>query len=129
MRNLRNFKIFLLGLLCFILGGCASIAGSNTRQVNVHSAPAGAAIYVDNQKYGVTPGVVTLPSYIYGGKIVTLRKHGYQDTTVVVNTAFQPIALLDILLWPTFFVDALTGNLVKIDPASLNIHAEMQRIS
>lgn len=126
---MKNFKILLVSLFCFILGGCASIAGSNTRQVHINSTPPGAAIYVDNQKYGVTPGVVTLPSYIYGGKIVTLRKQGYQDTTAVVNTTFQPVALLDILFWPTFFVDALTGNLVKIDPASLTINADMQKLS
>lgn len=117
-------------LICAILAtltACASIAGSNTRTVNVTSSPAGAGIFVDNQQYGVTPAAITLPAYIYGGKSITLRKRGYQDHGMMVNSTFQPIALLDIFLWPTFIVDAVTGNLVKIDPANLNMHGNMQR--
>lgn len=123
-------KIINLVLACsmaVVLSACASIAGNNTRNVRVASAPVGASIYIDNQEYGVTPATITLPNYIYGGKNVTLRKRGYHDQTQVVGTAFQPIALLDILLWPTLIVDAATGNLVKIDPASLNLEYKMQR--
>jgi len=109
------------------LTGCASIAGNNTRAVKVDSNPSGAAIYVDNQQYGVTPAVVTLPNYIYGGKGITLKKQGYHEQTMVVNSQFQPIALLDILFWPSFFIDAATGNLVKIDPANLYLNSELQR--
>ncbi len=117
-------KITKLALICtaiVTLTGCASIAGNNSRAVRVASAPAGAAIYVDNQQYGVTPATITLPNYIYGGKSVTLKKRGYPDQTRMVNTAFQPVALLDIFLWPTFIIDAATGDLVKIDPASTNL--------
>lgn len=109
-----------------IISGCASIAGNNTRMVRVDSQPSGAAIFVDNQQFGVTPAVITLPNHIYGGKSITLRKRGYQDQTALVNTKFQPIAILDILLWPTFLVDAATGDLVKIDPANLNMHYNLQ---
>lgn len=109
------------------LASCASIAGDNTRNVAVSSKPAGARIYVDNQQYGVTPAVVTLPSYIYGGKNLTLKKQGYRDESMMVNTKFQPIAILDILLWPTFIVDAMTGDLVKIDPANRNLNATLVR--
>ncbi len=125
-----TMKMINLALICaisLIISGCASIAGDNTRTVKVDSFPSGAGIYVDNQQYGVTPAVITLPTYIYGGKAVTLRKKGYQDQTMVVNTKFQPIALLDILFWPTLLVDAGTGSLVKIDPANLNLNAKLER--
>jgi len=123
-------KIIKLALFCIsflILSGCASIAGNNTRAVKVNSHPAGAGIYVDNQQYGTTPAVITLPSYIYGGKSVTVRKKGYEDQTAMVNAKFQPIALLDILFWPSFLIDAATGNLVRIDPANLNLNYNLQR--
>ena len=93
----------------------------------VDSEPQGAVIYVDNQRYGVTPSQVTLPSYIYGGKIITLKKEGFYDQSMMVNSQFQPIALLDIFLWPTFLIDAATGYLVKIDPANQNVFAELQK--
>jgi len=124
---MKIIKIALAGVVSLSIASCASIAGDNTRAVKVDSNPAGAAIIVDNQQYGVTPAVVTLPTYIYGGKSVTLRKHGYQDQTLMVNSKFQPIALLDILFWPTFVLDAATGNLVKIDPANLSLNANLQR--
>lgn len=123
-------KIIKLAAICalgFIMTGCASIAGDNTRTIKVDSQPKGAAIFVDNQQYGTTPAVITLPDYIYGGKTVTLKKKGYDDQSIMVNSKFQPIALLDILLWPTFFIDAATGDLVKIDPASRNIYADMEK--
>lgn len=124
---MKYIKPALFCSLLFVLSGCASIGGDNTRAVKVESHPAGAAIYVDNQQYGVTPAVITLPTYIYGGKSLTLKKAGYRDQSVMVNSKFQPIALLDILLWPTFFIDAATGNLVKIDPANLNVDSKLQR--
>lgn len=121
-------KSILICAVFLTLTGCASIAGNNTRMVNIASEPAGAAIYVDNQRYGVTPAVITLPTYIYGGKSILLKKDGYHDHSMMVNTSFQPIALLDIFLWPTFIIDAATGNIVKIDPANLNLHAPLQKI-
>lgn len=124
---MNKIKLGLVAAAVAGLAGCASIAGDNTRQVHVNSMPQGATIYVDNQAQGVTPAVVTLPSYIYGGKNVTLRKRGYQDASMMVNTSFQPIAILDILFWPTFIVDAVTGNIVKIDPANRNLNTSLVR--
>jgi hypothetical protein len=124
---MNTLKLGLVTAFIATLTGCASIAGDNTRKVKVSSYPEGAAIYVDNQQYGTTPATITLPSYIYGGKNVMLKKHGYQDTSMMVNTSFQPIALLDILFWPTFIVDAVTGDIVKIDPANRDLSAKLQR--
>jgi hypothetical protein len=124
---MKTIKTILAIALSFSIVGCASIAGDNTRAVKVDSKPAGAGIYVDNQQYGVTPAVITLPTYIYGGKSVTVRKKGYQDQTQMVNSKFQPIALLDIFFWPTFIIDAATGNLVKVDPANRQLDYNLQR--
>lgn len=124
---MKFIKLSAVAALAVILSSCASIAGDNTRAVSVTSKPAGAKIYVDNQQYGVTPAVITLPNYIYGGKAVTLKKKGYADQTLAVNTAFQPVAILDILLWPTFLIDGATGNLVKIDPATRNLNTSLSK--
>ena len=123
-------KLSHLSLVCALTlaaSGCASIGGNNSRVVHVTSQPAGAKILVDNQQYGVTPADVTLPGYIYGGKSITLRKAGYEDQTMMVNTKFQPIAILDILFWPALLVDGATGNLVKIDPANFNLDYKLQK--
>ncbi len=126
---LKGFvKHALFCSLLLTLSGCASIAGNNTRMVKVESQPLGAAIYLDNQRYGVTPAVITLPNYIYGGKNILLKKEGYHDQCMMINSSFQPIALLDIFFWPTFLIDAATGYIVKIDPANLNLYAALQKV-
>ena len=118
-------KLALSYTLFLALSGCASIAGNNTRAVSVNSYPSGATIYVDKQQYGTTPAVITMPTYIYGGKSVTLKKKGFQDQTTMVNSKFQPVALLDIFFWPSFLIDAATGSLVKIDPADLSLTSKL----
>ena len=116
MKKFCNILIVVaMGLLAT---GCATIAGDNTRDVRVETRPAGATIYVDNQRYGVTPAVVTLPSYIYGGKLITVKKDGYQEQSMMVNSQFQPVALLDIFFWPTFIIDGVTGNIVKMNTSN-----------
>lgn len=120
-------QIAVVSALFLAMTGCASIAGDNTRAVKVTSVPSGASIYVDNQQYGTTPAIVDMPTYIYGGKTVTVKKAGYQDQSQRVNSKFQPIALLDVFFWPTFFVDAATGDLVKTDPANRNLDYKLQR--
>lgn len=124
---MKTLKLAAAAVAALTLVGCATIAGNNTRQIKVSSYPAGASVYVDNQQVGVTPALVTLPSNIYGGKSVLLRKKGYQEHAMMVNTKFQPVAILDIFLWPTFIVDAITGDLVKIDPANLELNATLER--
>lgn len=121
-------RIINLATICALfltLEGCASIAGNNTRSVSVVSDPPGAAIYVDNQQYGVTPAVINLPDYIYGGKSITVKKKGFQPKTMVVNAKFQPVSLFNILFWPGFLIDAVTGDLVKIDPANLHLNYDL----
>lgn len=123
-------KLLRLGfIISFFLGltACASIAGDNSRAVMVHSKPSGADILVDNQHYGVTPAIVNLPNYIYGGKSITVRKAGYRDQTKMVNAKFQPVSLFNILFWPGFIIDAATGNIVKVDPANLNLNYRLAK--
>lgn len=124
---MKAIKLSLVFVLGFILGGCASIGGDNNRSVKVSSYPAGAAVYVDNHQFGTTPAVVTLPNYIYGGKQITVSKKGYQSQTKTITTKFQPIALLDFLFWPALVVDAITGNLVKINPLDSQLHYQLDR--
>lgn len=118
-------KLVLLTASVSLLSGCATLFGDNTRQVKVDSRPQGADVYIDGMRYGTTPATITLPSYIYGGKTLVLKKDDYRDQTVLVNSKFQPVGLWNILFWPFFLIDAGTGNSVKIDPANLNVSADL----
>lgn len=128
----RKFKnaahVAFVSIMLVSVNSCATIAGDNTRSVSVSSTPPGASIYVDGQRYGTTPAVVTLPSYVYGGKTVTLKKEGYNDEVVNLNTKFQPCGLWNLLFLPGFLIDGATGSTVKIDPVSLHVNTGLQSI-
>ena len=125
-KNIIQISAALVVLLS--LNSCATIVGDNTRIVSVNSHPQGAGVYLDGQRQGTTPAVVTLPSYIYGGKTVTLKKEGYHEQAMIINTKFQPCGLWNLLFWPGFLIDAATGNTVKIDPSQFNLTTELQTI-
>lgn len=57
---------------------------------------------------------------------VHCRQTGYQDYTGAINSSFNAVALLDILFWPTFFVDYATGAMQKY-PGSYQV--EMKKAS
>ena len=121
---MKNFlAIFTLS---FSLFGCASMFGDNTRQISVKSNPSGASVYLDGINYGKTPTTVTLPSYIYGGKSLVMKKSGYQDTGILINSKFQLVGLLNLFFPPIGFgIDGITGNMMKIDPSQLNVEVSM----
>ncbi len=121
-------QLLIAVTVCLTLSGCATVFGDNTRSIKIDSQPAGAGIYLDNQQYGVTPSVISLPTYIYGGKNITLRKEGYTDQSFMINTQFQTVALLDIFCWPTILIDLAAGNFVKINPANLSVYTELQKV-
>lgn len=120
--------LLLLSTALLSLHGCATVFGDNVRTINVQSKPPEAEVYIDGQRRGTTPITITLPNDIYGGKSVVIKKEGYHDETMMINTKFQLCGLLDVFFWPTFIIDGVTGNLVKIDPAHRNLCAELRAL-
>ncbi len=126
MKSFKNlFQFTAIFGIALTLTGCATIFGDNTRNISVQSTPGTAQMRVEGETRGATPAVITLPTYIYGGKRIQLIKHGYQEQTLFINTKFQPCTLWNLLFWPGFLIDAATGNLVKIDPSQLNSHVNL----
>lgn len=125
----KTALLMVLSAFSLLLNGCATMFGDNMRTVSVQSHPQGAGVYVDGQRHGTTPATITLPSYVYGGKAVVLKKEGYHEQVMVVNTKFQPCGLWNLLFWPGFLIDGACGNTVKIDPAHLNLCSELEPVS
>jgi len=44
---------------------------------------------------------------------VECHQAGYALYTGAINSSFNPVTLLDIFFWPTFFVDYATGAMQK----------------
>lgn len=109
----------LLGSV-LVTTGCATLFGDNDRKVTVNSNPSGANVYLNGYLRGTTPMIVTLPTYIYNGADITLKKEGYADTTISVNAKFQTVGLWNVLNGFGFLIDGAAGSFVKIDPNDLS---------
>ncbi len=114
-----------LSIAIITLSGCASIAGDNNKVVHVNSKPEGAQVFVNNVPQGNTPTQISVNTW--SPTLLTLKKSGYRDTHTQVNTAFQPIGILNIFFWPGFIIDAATGNMMKVAPESRVINAELSK--
>lgn len=125
--NKNILSVIFISLVALWLNGCATLFGDNTRQVTVKSNPAGADIYIDGIQYGTTPSVITLPNYIYGGKVITLEKKGYNTQSKVVGATFQPVGLWNILFPIGFIIDAVSGDIVKVEPHDLTIYTDLSK--
>ena len=75
---------------------------------------------VNGISMGTTPMTVSLPTYIYSNQLITVKKPGYQDTSVYVNAQFQMVGLLNLFNGIGFIIDVADGNAVKINPSQLN---------
>ena len=111
-----------------IFSGCASVAGDNSKIVHVSSKPAGAKVYVNNVPMGTTPTQIAVNN-TWSPTLVTFKKKGYEDTNAQVNTAFQPVGILNIFFWPGFIVDAASGNMMKVAPESRVINADLTTLA
>ena len=104
--------------------GCATLFSGTTDQVTINSEPEGARILVDGIDQGTTPATLNLKRPGLNDTQITLRLDGYRDRVFSVQKSFNTVSILNILVWPGFIVDALTGALFKIDPTTYDIQME-----
>lgn len=57
-------------------------------------------------------------------KQLIARKDGYSPTPFMLETAFNPSSLWNILFWPGFLVDLGTGKMFKWDNTIINLELE-----
>jgi len=110
-----------------IFQGCATLFGPKLHPLSTSSDPAGADVYVNGFKMGVTPIQLNLKadkSYT-----IEFKKEGYQSVTRVVNTKVGAgWVVLDVLggLIPVI-IDAATGAWNKLDQDAVNAVLENQQ--
>lgn len=126
-------KIICFTSLMIVLNGCASMFGDNTRVVKIQSDQPNTQIYVNGVSRGVTGGSaqteVQLDSYLYGNSGIVLKKQGYNDTYLPINTTANWSTLWNILNGFGFIIDAATGDIIKISPESRNLYGNMTPVT
>lgn len=84
MKRVAIWSVFALAAvtaLCVVLSGCATITQGSSQTVSITSNVEGAAVYLDDQKIGVTPFQGTVKK---GKKVVRVEMEGYKTETVAL---------------------------------------------
>lgn len=109
--------VFSLILLSF-LSSCATIFSPSKDKVTFKSEPAGADVYIDGEKVGVTPFTKVFQRSTFHKHYITIKKDGYDSQKFLLKKTLTGAALFNctsILSWGT---DALTGHLLEYQPNS-----------
>lgn len=118
-------KILLNLLLCVsvICSGCATIFTSDSQNITFGSEPEGANIKVGPYEC-ITPCAIEIPK----GKNFTIEaSYDGQKKVVPLTTKMAGSTLINILFWPGFIIDALTGNIKKYDPTHYDFVFEIEK--
>ena len=121
MKN--SYCIVLLTLVTLGFTGCASIFTGTKQSVQVNSIPSGANVSVNGLNKGQTPLPVVLNKGS-SGQCITLSLPGYRENTFQPQTAFNPVAILNLWGILGWGIDAATGALWKYDPTFYNIQLQ-----
>lgn len=111
MIEIRQLLSFCVASL--LITGCATIFGSGPQAINMKSEPQGAA-YQYGPYSGKTPDTVQA-SRAELAHTATFALAGYESKTVPVETGIQGVTWVDVLFWPGFIVDFVTGNAYKVN--------------
>lgn len=118
---MKKIGLALAALSLSSLSACGALFNGGPANVTVNSNPAGAEVWVDGTNRGVTPATLQLSKG--QNHTVTLRRPGYQETTVMLNRKLSTTYLiLDVLggLVP-IIVDAATGSWYVLDTDDVNV--------
>jgi hypothetical protein len=127
-------KNITLIILLVALSGCATIFSSADQKLSVTISDTdgnpvddhGCKVYPTNgSSYPLVgnPAVITV-SKSSGGLNFVCSKKGYKQTNQASVTGFNPVTLVNILFWPGFIVDGITGA-YKTHPS--NVFIQMQK--
>lgn len=118
----KYLTLIVVCTFCLALSGCASMFGNKNRTLNVSSAPVGAKVYLNGREVGKTPTEVAVGNPTTNSYLVRVEKKGYAPITKAVETSFQGAGFLNILFWPGFIIDAVTGDMRRITNPNMNFN-------
>ena len=102
----------VLGLSVSMIGGCATILSGTSQNITISSEPPGAHVKIGLQS-GKTPVTLQVPK----GKDYPVEvTYESKKKVLGLTRTFDAIGLINILFWPGFIVDAVSGAITKYDP-------------
>jgi hypothetical protein len=105
--------------------GCATMFGDKDRLVRVESKPPGAKVLLNGMPYGKTPTTIQISSML-SSNLVTVKKEGYEDLTIPIQSSLQGIAFLNLFNIICWGIDFATGNVYRIDTKVIDADLEKE---
>ena len=112
----------LLGFVFLVsCTGCATILKKKSVDVEINSEPAGADVFIDNNRVGRTPLTINLPHR--NPAVVGLKKEGYEDITHTIDNHLVHGWLIVSLLCDGFpaIIDLATKSAFSLNENKINI--------
>ncbi|WP_116107763.1 PEGA domain-containing protein [Lewinella sp. IMCC34191] len=111
-------KIYLICAVWIMLcSSCATVFSGTTDDVLFDSRPAGAAVYLDNHFLGRTPLRTRIPRTTRA-RYLTYELENHEPSTQLLRNRVNGITFINLLWWPGFVVDAVTGAICRIEYTS-----------
>ena len=114
---MRFKKIVVLGLLTGAVissTGCSTMFGDNERVVAINSAPTGAKVVVNNVALNDATPTKIVVNDMFSPTLISVQTTGCKAQQFTIDPEFQNVGLWNILFWPGFVIDAVTGDMMKI---------------
>ena len=117
------FKNIVMVLLSLSLTSCATILSDSNQNVNIKvistnnqliDSPTCQVLSGNGMRFDVVgnPGVVNV-NKSNGISGIECTKKGYKQSSVSVGKSFDKVSLVNVLFWPGFIVDAMSGSMNK----------------
>ena len=119
-------KILLFVLPAMLLSSCCTLF-TPSKQAITFNGENGIKIYDDGVKIAEIKDNNSTSVFIkkeLSSKYLIAKKEGYRPTPLKLDTKFNSVAVINILFWPGFVVDAATGQMCKWDTTNIDIEME-----
>ncbi|HJD59459.1 MAG TPA: hypothetical protein LFW20_02120 [Rickettsia endosymbiont of Omalisus fontisbellaquei] len=121
---MKLYKLVTILMSTIILSGCATIFSGTTQDIHVKVIDNKNNTALENVVCTVTdgtggnyvlpnnPGIVKVRR-TSGAVLIDCKKEGYKQLNIAVGDNFNSVTLINVLFWPGFIVDALSGSYKK----------------
>lgn len=111
--------------VALLMSSCCTVFKGSKESVHIVTNPPGATVEVNGIERGTTPIDLSLKKG-FNGQTVVLKKQGYERRTIVPETSFDAVSIVNLLFWPGFIIDAATGAMMKYDPKAYELDLKKQ---
>lgn len=116
MLQSRLIMALVLGFSLTSMTGCATLFGNSKKTINVTSDPSGATVLLNGNQIGETPLAYRIPDdKMSHPGMLTIKKNGYEPTTMQISSKFQLIAILNLGIIVYWAIDYIAGNLYTLE--------------